>query len=683
MATQTALKIEEQALAALSASDSEELQHWLNEAVRSYQATSSPRLSSQQVEVLRTEAKAAAQHCLLIDPRCMDAMNVLARITLDQQQFKVADKWVKRALALDKNYATSWYSLGQIKLAQDDLQAAEKAFSKCIKLDSSIFRAHSSYAYTKLLQGELVVAFQYYRRLAKANPNDDHVRSKLFECLKQLKADFDNPSLMADIIGYLDWQDVNYNDLAAITASLLKHHYRINCDDSVVDIATLAKDSLLLKAMEKMIFHDAEWETFITQIRQYLLLNELQTPCIDNIPLLCVISQQSHNNEYVLAEAPQEREVIQLLEQSIQASNSKTLISKPLQLLLYSMYRPISEVLSIDTIKALITASDSVWPKDFRSFLPALVKKHCLEQRTEIQRFGSISNPISRAVKGQYELNPYPRWLALDYHTPTNYSEAIENALVGFKAPTILKKSPLSILIAGCGTGRHALNVARYFRDVEVLAVDISLKSLSYAKTMALHYELDNIEFLQADILELNQLNREFEVIECSGVLHHMEAPIEGARSLKQLLVPNGLMKIGLYSERARYPVVKCRELIANHGYKTDIDGIRTLRQKLINSDSENWKDIKVSPDFYSASGCRDLLFHVQEHRFNPAQLQDLCDTLEMKFLGFSGLNNTTKDNYKKHFPLDRNMTDLKNWDRHEAEFPKTFSAMYQFYLQS
>ena len=35
-----------------------------------------------------------------------------------------------------------------------------------------------------------------------------------------------------------------------------------------------------------------------------------------------------------------------------------------------------------------------------------------------------------------------------------------------------------NILVAGCGTGRHSINVARSFPDANVLAVDISRASL-------------------------------------------------------------------------------------------------------------------------------------------------------------------------------------------------------------
>jgi 2-polyprenyl-3-methyl-5-hydroxy-6-metoxy-1,4-benzoquinol methylase len=49
---------------------------------------------------------------------------------------------------------------------------------------------------------------------------------------------------------------------------------------------------------------------------------------------------------------------------------------------------------------------------------------------------------------------------------------------------------------------------------------------------------LENIEFAQADILELGSLGRSFDIIESVGVLHHLHDPLEGWRVLLALRGP-------------------------------------------------------------------------------------------------------------------------------------------------
>ena len=73
------------------------------------------------------------------------------------------------------------------------------------------------------------------------------------------------------------------------------------------------------------------------------------------------------------------------------------------------------------------------------------------------------------------------------------------------------------ILVAGCGTGQHAIATAQQYPGASVLAVDLSLASLAYAKRKTLELGLTDIEYRQADILALDGLQERFDLIECSG----------------------------------------------------------------------------------------------------------------------------------------------------------------------
>ena len=54
------------------------------------------------------------------------------------------------------------------------------------------------------------------------------------------------------------------------------------------------------------------------------------------------------------------------------------------------------------------------------------------------------------------------------------------------------------------------------------------------------------------DILEVTLLETKFDIIESSGVLHHMNDPSQGLKALVGVLKNNGFLKLGLYSELAR-----------------------------------------------------------------------------------------------------------------------------------
>lgn len=126
----------------------------------------------------------------------------------------------------------------------------------------------------------------------------------------------------------------------------------------------------------------------------------------------------------------------------------------------------------------------SSWSKPMQ----LVIEPHLYEPQKEkeiqstIESLSAIKNPISLEVEEQYETCPYPRWTALDFATKTDYGQALSAELLGFTPPSFLHNQTIKVLVAGCGTGKHAIRVAKYFRNVEVTAIDLSLARLAYGK---------------------------------------------------------------------------------------------------------------------------------------------------------------------------------------------------------
>ena len=244
------------------------------------------------------------------------------------------------------------------------------------------------------------------------------------------------------------------------------------------------------------------------------------------------------------------------------------------------------------------------------------------------------------------------------------------------------RRGQLDVLIAGCGTGQHSTETAQLFSGARMLALDLSLASLAYAKRKTRELGLTNIEYAQADINRLSSLGRSFDLIESVGVLHHLADPMLGWRALLSLLRPGGFMRLGFYSETARRHIVAARRLIAERGYAATLDDMRLCRQELMPLGGLSVAGaVAQSSDFYAASGCRDMLFHVQEHRYSLAQLGACLKELGLDFVGFLHQPPVLAA-YSERFPGDRSMSSLEFWSLFEMDNPATFTGMYQFWVQ-
>ncbi len=287
-------------------------------------------------------------------------------------------------------------------------------------------------------------------------------------------------------------------------------------------------------------------------------------------------------------------------------------------------------------------------------------------------------------MRNQYEENPYPRWVeAPVLEQPASINKHVRGLFpfADYRHPK--SDGAIDLLIAGCGTGQSVINFAGRFANARVIAVDLSLTSLAYAKRKLQALGLSQIELAQADILKLGSLNRRFDIINCSGVLHHLGDPMAGWRTLLSLLAPDGFMSVALYSELARTDYVAAQKLIAERGYESSSDEIRRFRHDLIAGEkSKTYDGVLGCADFFTISACRDLLFHAQEHRMTIPQIKTFIEQNNLNFLGFE-IDLVQRQRYAARFPEDRALTNLDNWHVFEQDNPYTFIRMYQFWIQA
>jgi len=307
----------------------------------------------------------------------------------------------------------------------------------------------------------------------------------------------------------------------------------------------------------------------------------------------------------------------------------------------------------------------------FRTSLDAHVRAPRAEAALPVPRWTPITDPTSLRVEEMYTSAPYPRW----HHLGPTASDTVAGYLrarTGAPAPASLEDLDAPrVLVAGCGTGRHALQVARRLERARVEAIDLSRASLAFAIRRARELGEARVTFAQADLLALDRGT--YDLVECVGVLHHLEDPAAGWRAVRRLLAPGGLLRAAVYTAKARTGIARARDEIARRGLTArDIPRFRAL----LVEHAQEWSvpEIPRMIDFYTRPGCRDLLFHVSEHRHPLRQISADVAAAGLRVIGVESPDDASLARYRAAGDATPGAPDLLRWA--EIETPETFRRM-------
>jgi tetratricopeptide (TPR) repeat protein/SAM-dependent methyltransferase len=450
------------------------------------------------------------------------------------------------------------------------------------------------------------------------------------------------------------------------------------------ELAALCQDRLLGALLESGCVPNQRLERFLTLLRFAVLErateptgNDAVSP--EELQLYCALARLCFVNDYVFDCTVDESWRASALRQQLVTALQAGAEVPALWPTAVAAYVPLHVLPGQDL---LLSRS---WPAPIAHLLEQQIgaPQRELEFRASIPRLTPIENDVSLLVTRQYVENPYPRWTKpAPAPALVSFDQYLRRLFPLGSFRPLGKPDGVDLLIAGCGTGRHAVEIAQRLTGARLLAVDLSPMSLGYAKRQSLALDVDNIEFAQADILELASLGRSFDVIEAVGSLQTLADPRAGWKVLSSLLRPGGFIFFGLYSESARRNIVAARDFIARQNYSGRAEDIRRCRQELMDfPNGTALKNVTYTTEFYNTSECRDLLFHVQEHRTTLPEIKADLAAHNLEFIGFE-IDSSARRQYAARFPADRAMADLDRWHELETDHPLTFVGMYQFWAQ-
>lgn len=640
-----------------------------------------------------TDAVASFRRVVTLLPNNAEAHLHLADILVENGDLDAAVAAYERAIAVRPNYPEAQHNLGTALLLLGRTDDALARYRAALLAKPDFVDAFVSQALALVRKGDYAEAMAELCRALDLKPTDQ-AKGLFVQCATCLEHCPDIAHLIRHLVAALTEPWGRPNNLARFAALSLKSKgvvatvvtavaatQQTTYQLTTAEIAAMGGDTLLLALLESAPISDIQLEALLTAARRKLL--DMAAADADDasdtvLALACALARQCFVNEYVFDFTEDEAGLAHRLCERLTVVLGRETSFSPILLAIVAAYKPLHAIPEIE--RWLVHP----WPMSIDAILTQQVREP--QNRTNLSDsipcLTAIDDAVSLAVQRQYEENPYPRWVkvargqkarSFDHYLRQRFP----NAPVSERG-----KSDVDILIAGCGTGQFLVELAQELPAARIFAVDLSRASLSYAKSKAHEYKLANIEFAQADLLRLADIERMFDFVDAGGVLHHTADPFSAWAVLLKLVRPGGFMQLGLYSELARHGIASARALIAAQGFPASADGIRRARSAIKRLPDESpAKRTTISSDFFSTSECRDLLFHVQEQRLTIPQIKAFIAEHGLTFLGFR-IDTRTINQYRARFTQDRPMTDLDCWHTFEVDNPETFIGMYQFAIQ-
>jgi SAM-dependent methyltransferase len=238
------------------------------------------------------------------------------------------------------------------------------------------------------------------------------------------------------------------------------------------------------------------------------------------------------------------------------------------------------------------------------------------------------------AVEAFYDLHPYPPPVEdLDGYRRRWQDENKRRADFHLHWPDKAYRTDLRVLVAGCGTAQAAKHALRQ-PDSHIVGIDFSAESVRHTEALKRKYNLTNLEVCQLPIERVGELNRRFDQIVCTGVLHHLPEPEAGLRALREVLEPDGAMHLMVYAAYGRAGVYLLQDYCRRLGVDYTDKEIRDLAVTLTALPQTHplARLLGESPDFQTPGALADALLNPRDRAYTVPQLFDWIERCGLTF---------------------------------------------------
>jgi SAM-dependent methyltransferase len=241
---------------------------------------------------------------------------------------------------------------------------------------------------------------------------------------------------------------------------------------------------------------------------------------------------------------------------------------------------------------------------------------------------------VAAEVRDFYDRYPYPPPIeSLDGYKQLWQDQQRRLADFHLFWPDRAYREDLSILVAGCGTSQAAKYAVRWPR-AQIVGIDCSATSVRHTEELQQRHNLENLQVYHLPIQQVGDLGMTFDQVICTGVLHHLEDPDAGLKSLSSVLQPDGAMHLMVYAPYGRTGIYLLQEFCQRLGIRANGYEIRDLIAALraLPESHPLQALIAQSPDFQDEAALADALLNPQDRAYSVPQLFDLIEGAGLKF---------------------------------------------------
>ena len=233
-----------------------------------------------------------------------------------------------------------------------------------------------------------------------------------------------------------------------------------------------------------------------------------------------------------------------------------------------------------------------------------------------------------------YTDHPYPPPVAnLDQMRFLWQSENVHRGEFHLMWPNREYRADFDVLVAGCGTFQAA-KFALCHPGARVSGIDVSPTSLEHTQALKQKYNLTNLEARQLPIESVADLDQQFDMIVCTGVLHHLVDPDAGLRALRSMLRPDGAMYLMLYAPYGRIGVHMLQEYCRKLGIGTSPEEVNDLTAVLQQLPQHHplVAMLRGSRESLNAEALIDALLNPRDRAYSVAQLFEFIERHDLEF---------------------------------------------------